>query len=312
VRPAILPDWWNEASAQDPNLLPDIEIRIARFLRLPLSSIRNPAIPLTPPSYPGAQLRRVRDIDRDRLAPAIHSAIQIAGAVVRSLRNTPTPNPPPTDGLVWRSALRRDNTNITLNDILTDLWSRGIPVIPLEYIPSPSFQGIACIAEGRPVILLGHTNDEPGRLAFWGAHEAGHIAAGDCSPDHPVVDEEENIEDDADIERKADLYASQVLVGRDSIPIIEGEDYKKLASRASELEQTSGVDASQIIFAWASRSHDYATATMAVKALYRGSGARQQLRHHFDLHINLDTATESDRSLLRCVYGEPDQNAITG
>ena len=64
-----------------------------------------------------------------------------------------------------------------------------------------------------------------------------------------------------------------------------------------------------ILFAWASHTRDYATATMAVKALYRGSGARRQLRRQFDLHVDLDAASESDRALLQCVYGEVEQNA---
>ena len=51
---------------------------------------------------------------------------------------------------------------------------------------------------------------------------------------------------------------------------------------------------------------------MAVKALYRGSGARQQLRQLFDRHIDLEAATESDRALLRCVYGEPERDETAG
>jgi hypothetical protein len=160
------------------------------------------------------------------------------------------------------------------------------------------------------VILIGHKYDEPGRLSFLIGHEAGHIAAGDCAPNQPVVDEIEEIADDADIERRADLFATRLLTGNDSVPLVTGENFKQLASRAFQLEKTTGIEASQIIFAWASRSKDYQIATMAVNALYRGSGARQKLRQHFDKNINLDAATESDRSLLRCVYGEP-ENATT-
>lgn len=310
VSRVLLPDWWDESCDRDPNLLPDFEIRIARFLGLPLVSVRDFATVLRPQVAPGAQLRRIRDLDRDRLAPAIHTAMQVAGAVVRSLRE-PAPNPaiPPPDGLAWRGELGSADAAVKLDHILSDLWRRGIPVVAVEGLPPPSFQGLACIVEGRPVIVISHRHDEPGRLAFFVAHEAGHIAAGDCGVDQPVVDGEEEVVDDSDIERAADRYATRLLVGDDSAPRVDAKHFKDLAQSASQIERETGADASAIIFAWASRTREYAIATMAVNALYRGSGARRQLRQQLEQHVDFDAATETDRALLRCIYGEPDRDA---
>jgi len=307
LRSAILPDWWDAECAADLELLPEIELRVARFLGHSVSLVRNPEEELPAPKYRDAQLRRVRDVGRDRLAPAIHAALQIGGAVVRSLRNDkPTDAELPVDALEWRRELRTSDGAVTLDHILSDLWRRGIPVVPLEVLPTPSFQGLAGIVEGHPVILLGHRHDEPGRVAFFVAHEAAHIALGDCSPDRPVVDEEDLIVDETAIEQAADRYATRVLVGRDSPPPLEGEDYKELARHAVALEAETGADASIILSAWAAETGDYPTATMAMKALYRGSGARDKLREYFDRHVDLESATETDRDLLRCVYGEPE------
>lgn len=304
VQTAILPDWWEPACADDSSVLPDIEVRVARFLGLGISALRDPSAKLRSPSYPGAHLRRVRDVDRDRLTPAIHSAIQIASAVARSLRPlVPLPTLPPADGLRWRETLLRSDSPITLDDLLQDLWQRGIPVVPIDVLPAPSFQGLACICEGRPIIILAHKNDEPGRVAFFVAHEVAHIVAGDCQPDRPVVDEYEEVIDDANMERKADRFATQVLVGGNTVPQVEAASARDLARAAVRIEREKKVDAGAIAFAWALRSHDYATATSAVKALYRASGARRLLRRHFDQWVDLDAATESDRTLLRCVHG---------
>jgi hypothetical protein len=188
-----------------------------------------------------------------------------------------------------------------LGDVLRDLWARGIPVIPLDVLPAPSFQGMACIVEGRPAIVIGYKHDEPGRVAFLIAHEAAHIAAGDCAPGQPVVDEEDEITDDADIESRADAYATRVLIGGAEVPDVNtsaSRDFKNLARQASTIERESGADASTIIFAWARRTGDYATATMAVKALYRNVGARRQLREHFAQQVNVEDAGETDRALL--------------
>ena len=305
VRPALLPDWWDETCDQDPDLLPEFEISVARFLGLPLASVRDSATSLDPPPYLSAKLRRVRKVDVDRLAPAIHTAIRIAAATVRSLRNPiAKPSIPPADGLEWRKAIDPLGAAITLDDILGDLWLRGILVIPLELIPAPSFQAIACVVEDRPVILIGYKYDEPGRIAFLLAHEAGHLAAGDCDTDHLVLDGEEGIVDDAEIEKRADQYAHHMLVGANKIPELVGREFKEIAKGAAEQERSTGIDAGIIIAAWASRTRDYAKATMALKALYRSSGARQKISRIFNSRVDVASATETDRNLLRCVYGE--------
>jgi hypothetical protein len=313
VYPAILPNWWDKSCSEDPSLLQDIELRVARFLDLPLAVVKDASASLAPPEYPEAQLRRVRDMDRNRLLPAIHSAMRIGAAVVRSLRNTvPDPAVPPADGLEWRELVKAAGPAVTLHDIVADLWKRGIPVVPLDVLPGASFQAIACIVERRPVILLGYKHDEPGRAAYLVAHEVGHVVAGDCAPDRPVVDEEEAITDDADIECRADQYGTRVLIGGDTVPEVAQASFKDLARQASQLEGRTGADASTVIFAWARRTNDYATATMAVKALYRGTGARKQLCQLFDLHVNVAAAAETDRALLRCVHGELERDEVVG
>ena len=289
--------------------MPDVEIRIARFLRLSLADVKNPDFSLTPTKYENAHLRRVRFIDEDRLAPAIHSALKIGAAVVRNLQNPESfQDAIPNAALAWRHQILKSQTNVTLDKLLEDLWGRGIPVVPIEVLPAPNFQGMACIIENRPIILLGQRHDEPGHVAFIIAHEAGHIAAGDCAPGQPVVDEAGDVDDDADMEWDADNFAELVLLGSDSIPDLIGVTYKQIAEQADQIEQGTGADASLIIFNWARQTLDYTTASMAVKALYVSVGARQNLRRHFDHHVNLDAASETDRALLRCVYGDPEIN----
>ncbi len=285
--------------------MPDVEIRIARFLGLSLAEVKNPNFSLTPTKYENAHLRRLRFIDEDRLAPAIHSALKIGAAVVRNLRNPESfQDAIPSGALTWRHQILKNQTNVTLDMLLEDLWGRGIPVVPIEVLPAPNFQGMACIIEDRPIILLGQRHDEPGHVAFIIAHEAGHIAAGDCAPGQPVVDEAGEVEDDADMERDADNFAKLVLLGSDSIPELTDGNYNQIAEQADQIEQDTGADASLIIFNWARQTRDYTTASMAVKALYVSVGARRNLRRHFDHHVNLDAASETDRALLRCVYGD--------
>jgi hypothetical protein len=229
-------------------LAPDIELRVARFLGVPLATVRDAGRSLRQPTYQNAQLRRVRDIERDRLAPAIHSAISVASAVVRALRAAPAPLPPPTRALEWREQIERAARRVSLDDLVGDLWMRGIPVVPLDVLPKPGFQGLACVVQGRPVIVLGQKYDEPGRIAFLVAHEAGHVASGDCTAEQPVVDEDEAVADDSDMELRADPFSRGVLVGDGEVPALTARGFRELANTAVEIEGRTGADAGVAIF----------------------------------------------------------------
>ena len=274
-----------------------------------MSAVTDPESMLAAPGYPGAHLRCVRDVDRDRLTPAIHAATGIAAAVVRNLNESvPTPAPPPPDGLAWRQELTDMGDTVDLDTILRDLWTRGIPVIPTQLLPTPSFQGLAAIVEGRPVVVLGHRHDEPGRVAFRIAHEAGHIARGDCTPDAPVVDKDEEIVADDEMEERADRYAMRVVMGEHTIPELDPgafDDFRTLASSAADIERETGIDAGAIIFAWARANGDYATATMATRALYLSTGAARILRKYFRKFVGVEGASLSDRELMRVVAPAP-------
>ncbi|WP_419949985.1 hypothetical protein [Candidatus Palauibacter sp.] len=309
---AILPDWWDQSCLNQRELLPEIEIRVSRFLAVPLSTVSDPESTLDPTAYPKAQLRCVRDLGRDRLAPAIHAAMRIAGAVVRNLKEpVPAAAYPPSDGLAWRQEIRGLDGSAVLESILDDLWTRGMPVVPAHLLPTPGFQGLAAVVENRPVVVLGHSHDEPGRVAFRIAHEVGHIAKGDCAPDAPVVDEDEEIlgDDEDDMEELADQYAMRALAGEAAIPVPSSSalgNFKDLATQAAAAARETGVDAGSIIFSWARTTGDYATAIRATKALYLAAGATRILRQYFNRFVDVEGASQTDQELMRAIVpGSP-------
>jgi Zn-dependent peptidase ImmA (M78 family) len=308
ARVAVLPEWWDASCEADGRLLGDLELRVARFLGAPLSLVREPRAPLVVPTYEGAQLRRVRDIDRDRLRPAIHAALHIASAALRNCALPPL-RLPPSDPLAWRREISRPYPVLRLDEVLADAWGRGMPVLHVDALPTPAFQGLACIVEGRPVVLICHSLDEPARLAFIIAHEIAHVVYSDCSEGQPVVDEEEEISDDADIEKRADAYATALLTGGAPIPDVSASGFKDLAQKAISIEKERGVDASAVVWSWARRTGDYAKATMAAQALYRTRGGKRAIRTSLDKYLDLENASDSDRALLRCLYGDPGRNA---
>ena len=289
----------------EPSLLPEIEIRVGRFLAVPMAIVTDPESALEAPAYPEARLRCVRDVDKGRLGPAIHAAIGIAGAVVRNLGQlVPEPAVPPPNGLAWREEVQDFQGGAVLDTILEDLWNRGIPVVPTHTLPVPGFQGLAAVVEGRPVVVLGHRHDEPGRAAFRIAHEVGHIAKGDCTSGSPVVDKDDEILADDEMERLADRYAIRVLAGRDTVPQLGDRtfgDFRDLAERAAAVERETGADAGATLFSWARTTGDYRMATLATRALYLSTGATRSLRKYFKKFVDFRGASQSDQELMRAV-----------
>ena len=314
IRGALLPDWWDSDCEKDASLLPDLEIRIARFLGTTIEAVREPSAELAVPAYPGAQLRRVKSLNRDRIKASIHAGLRIAGAVVRSLRDpAPAIRLPPADPLEWRREISASTKRFDLSSAVADLWARGIPVVHAEFLPPPRFQGLACVVEGRPVILLGHGNDEPVRLALYTIHEVGHIVRGDCGPEEPVVDEDESElhTDTSEMERLAEEFAWAWLTGGNSMRDVSGEDPREWANLAWADEKARSIDAGVSIWAWANRTRDFQTGELALKALYRAQGGQRILRDAFDRYVDAESASETDRALLSCVFLDPWRDAAS-
>ena len=306
---AILPDWWDESCSNELDLLPEIEIRVSRFLAVPLSTVTDPESAMEPKRFIKARGRSAKDAERERLAPAIHAAMQIAGAVVRNLRGpVPAPSLPPSDGLDWRREALALHGGSVLEDILADLWNRGIPVIPAHPLPTPGFQGLAAVIEGRPVIVLGRRHDEPGRVAFRIAHEVGQIANSHCLPHAPLVDAEEESPSSGDLEWLADRYAARAVMGEvnfaDSNLAIDC-NFGDLARRAAIVGRDNNVDAGAVIFAWARTTGSYPTAVKTTKALSLATGAARVLQEYFARFVDVDGAALSDRELMRVIVPGP-------
>jgi len=276
-----------------------------------VSALHASEAPLKPVAAKGARLRKVRNVDRDRLSPAIHAGVRIAEAVVRNLRRSKGDvKVPPREALAWAAFLRRRYGKIDLGAIAADLWARGIAVVLAEQLPSPKFQGLACIAADRPVIVLGHSHDAPARIAFFIAHESAHVAFGDCEPEAPIVDEDDELPDTSEMERRADAYGWASLAAGTELPDLGGKTHwKDVAHRAEVLGAELKVDAGVLVWSWANRTRRFDDGQMALRALYLARGGRQVLRDLLLEHVNVEGASETDRALLACARGDAGQDA---
>jgi hypothetical protein len=107
---------------------------------------------------------------------------------------------------------------VTLPDILSLCWAIGIPVVHLKVLPLPAKRmcAMATRVRDRYAILLARESKFPAQLAYYVAHELGHIALGHLSTNPAVVDADDPLraDDKSDPEEvAADRYALELLTG---------------------------------------------------------------------------------------------------
>jgi len=318
VRTALLPEWWTRECQADAALLPQIEFGVARFLGVPLEVVRDPSQPLLVRDITTARLRHAKGAERTKMLPAMHASLSVAGAVVRNLRDVPPFAGLPLDARAWREELLLPHGSeaIGLRRLLLDLWQRGVPVVHLRSMPSPKFRGMACLAEGRPVILLGWGGDELPPFLIDVAHEAGHIACGHITDGTVFLDEsgEGEGERDAGAESGGDLelgqqeqeaieHAAQLLYSlRRKGVLPDFDDSEGLASMARRVGRRDRIDTGLLVRRWARQTGKDGMASAALRLLHQGRGARSLLRSQLAEHLDLEGASETDRRLLQCTH----------
>lgn len=302
ARCALVPDWWGPESDEDGSLA-DVEERVARFLRMPLSQVRDPAAALALPAHPGAQLKNARHVSRAKLDPAIHFALMVAKAALPCLRDAAPVRPLPRDPLDWRAELLEAGPFPDLAVVLENLWARGYLVLHVSRLPTPRFQGLAALVNGRPVILLSHDLEPPAVFLFNIAHEAGHHASGHCTDETFIVDGEEN-DDRSETEVEANRYARLAMLGRDDLPSFFGDKPRQLAQEALDEQARTRADAGLLLRSWAFENGTWALASAAIEAIDQDLGGPETVRAAFEEHIDRNLATDAERGLLACLDEE--------
>jgi hypothetical protein len=312
IKATMLPSWWDKSCEDDDDLLAEVEFTVARFLHSSLEAVQDPALPLKAPQYSGACLRLTASVAPSSVAAAMHAAAEVAAAVVRNLRESvPAYRPlPSAEGL--RNEILRSHSVPDLARVVERLWAYGVPVVHLSLVPKPKFQGMALLVDGRPVVVLAYNADQPAKLLFHAAHEAGHIALGHVRENEPVFDATEDGEAREPREIQADEYALVLCSGLPTGIRVQPRvrTAHALAAAASVVGTQRKVDPGHLVLSWPRRKSDHGVATAALVNLRLQTGAKALLGKHLAERVAIETASETDRALLRTVTGLSDATPL--
>jgi len=243
---AAWPRWWSSAAGQSASAQLELRFALARNLGLDPHSLIDEG---ADPRFLWAHTGRFKHLSAETQTEK--EAIASFGRAV-GIALSPGVTTPFTE-LLGRSAaeLRRamlassDSPFVRLLDLLSLCWSTGTPVIHLRVYPWPQkrMAAMSLRVSGRSIILLARDSQVPAPIAFYVAHEIGHIALGHLPQDDVLVDLAGTLGPQEDPEEsEADRYALELLTGN---PDFRVESSTPLAS-ASELIRTAQASAAQL------------------------------------------------------------------
>jgi hypothetical protein len=279
LRRVVLPDWWDDSLAANPVNRAQVELHVAQRLGLPLADLTTSSRPLELPGTKNIRLKRAKaGADRADVAPGMIVARNLAALVLPHLRDVP-PLPANLTAATFRQSILARHRTVDLAGLLEACWTHGIAVFHFAPLPSASkkFAGMAYFEGTRPVVVLASGYDAPPRMAFYLAHEVGHILRSHVVPGGGILaDSDLDGATEDEQEKEADADALEILSGRRD-PKFErtyGLTAEKLRVRARLFEEQHGVHAGTVALIYGKTSKRMPVAAKALTLMNMDTGAR--------------------------------------
>jgi hypothetical protein len=166
---------------------------------------------------------------------------------------------------------------IDLADLLALCWTVGIPVAYLRVFPwqRKRMAAMAAAVISRAAVLLAKDATYPPAIAFYVAHELGHVLLGHLSADRMIVDLGDPgiaiTPADDDEEREADAFALELLTGNPRAEVaVEGAtaNATRLAHAAAQVSGDRRIDPGVIAQLFGYATGNWEVATGALKVIY--------------------------------------------
>ncbi len=303
VRSFVLPDWWQDEMADNETDLALAEAYIAKQLGFSAEALRQRGRRLGPPPMAEVRFKRYKNEIDDKVRASALVAWRAAQIVVRTLKADVPAFRGRRPAQEIRESILRRHEYANLDSMLEYCWESGIIVLQLAHTPPDGkrFDGLAAVVRGRPIIVLASRRDSAPWLAFYVAHELGHIMLGHVrSGGGALIDKSlaSATGQDTD-EREADKFALELL---SSLAQPRIRDLKASATRLALIAAGSarnlGVDPGVFTLIYAKSNNRWGVAQNALKTLGLDSGGRAKVADRLPRYVDRDQLSESDEQFL--------------
>ncbi len=307
---AAWPRWWSDEGDTSASARLELRFSLARKLGIDASSLLEDA----QPRFVWKDEARFKHLSGEGELEL--SAIISFGRAVGTLLVAGTPAAHPIEGRTAKelreALLHQGRPFVNLSDLLLLCWSVGTPVIHLRVFPWPQkrMAAMSVRVENHSAILLGKDSNYPPHVAFYLAHEIGHIALSHVSNELGIVDLESNRlgdrQEDAE-EVSADRFALELLTGTPEpivLPYRKRYSARELGRVATSSSEGLGIEPGTMALCFGYSTDDWATANASMKYIYgRGKPVWHAVNNLARTQLLFDQMPEDSLGFLDAVLG---------
>jgi len=220
---AAWPDWWTVEAEGSSSARAELRFSLSRKLGLDPAALLREGQPRFV-WKDEAKFKRFSG-SSDEAAALASFGTSIGRALVSA---TTTDSRPGLSAREIREAILAQSNYVDLNSLVSFCWAVGLPVVQLRVFPLAAKRMCAMSVQwsSRHAIMLGQATNYAAQMAFYLAHELGHVYLGHVADGHAIVDVDDVLrpgENDVE-ERQADEFALELLTGHRELSILPTTD----------------------------------------------------------------------------------------
>ena len=306
---AAWPAWWSDAAEASASAQVELRFSLARKLGLDARSLLEDN---EEPRFVWRDEARFKHLSGESTLElsAITSFGTALGRYLVAATAASTPGARWSSTSLRRAILRRQ-PYVRLVDLLAVSWSLGIPTIHLRIFPCERkrMAAMALRVGDRNAIMLGKDSVFPPHLAFYLAHELGHIGLGHLSLQPLVVDLEHPrlaSPDDDPEEAAADRFALELLTGLPEPKVLPRSAYSaaELARVALDASKGLNIEPRTLALCFGYSTGHWATANAAIRGIYSTRRSVWTVVNKIALsQLSFDLIPDDAKAYLRSVLG---------
>lgn len=271
---AVWPEWWSDDADQSSSAQNELRFSLARKLGLdPRSLIKDDA-----PKFVWSDRTKYKGLSAE--SEFEKAALASFGTAAANTILAAVPNGQSDISISateLRKAILATNPFVGLGDLIGTCWALGVPVVCLRVFPlgAKRMAAMSVRVGGRYAVLIGKEARYPAAMAYYVAHELGHIALGHLSDQAALVDIADPLRagrSSGDVEeRAADRYALELLTGMPDPEIVtEAKSFLsvQLAEVAIDVSRDLAIEPGVVALCFGHATGRWNKAYSALKYIY--------------------------------------------